>query len=70
MGRLDFSPLGLVAPSELGARLEVLGGRGTVGKVVTLLFIVCQASSRAVEESGHGAVGVTTDVQQFAGVLR
>ena len=66
---LEFPPLDLVAPSKLGACLEVLGNRGAVADIIALL-VIGQASSRAIEEGGRGALGVATIVQQFASVLR
>jgi hypothetical protein len=49
--------------------LEVLGHRGTIADVVALL-VVGYVGSRTIEESGIGAFGATTVVQQLTSVLR
>ena len=48
--------------------MEVLGNRGAVADVVSLL-VVGHAGSGAIEEGGPGAIGVTAVVQQLASVL-
>jgi hypothetical protein len=54
---LDISPIGIVCPSKLGARLEVLGSRIKF-YIVTLIIVVHVSAGVSVEESRRGAFGL------------